>query len=157
MCIEKTEVMNIKNTSGVINDKDNGNAENIMSLLIYMVNKLKIPKEVYYINNLNNEPGQSYVWLKQSTSNAVSENNVGTKNIIDCILKGKNSTVEVQKNKMNSVTNLSDLVSAFCKVSQKNKKKRKRKKIGEEIMVQCFMCFKCWKIHDKCFKHSYGK
>ena len=19
------------------------------------------------------------------------------------------------------------------------------------------MCFKCWKIHDKCFKHSYGK
>ena len=55
--LNKTEVLKINNTSDFINDKHAGHAENIMSLLIYMVYKLKIPKEVYDLKNLNNEPG----------------------------------------------------------------------------------------------------
>ena len=94
-----------------------------------MVYKLKIPKEVYDLKNLNNEPGQTYVWLKQSTTNGSSENNLDTINIKDCILKGKNSTVEVLKNKMNTVTNLSYLVSVCCMLSPKIRRGERGKKL----------------------------
>ena len=70
---KKTDVMNIKNTTCVINDKHNGNAENVMSLLAYMVKTLKIPKEVFHLNNVHDEPGATYVWHEQSTSTVVSE------------------------------------------------------------------------------------
>ena len=117
-----------------------------------MINELKIAKEVYEKNNFNNEPGRTSVWIKQSTGNGFSENNLDTRNIIDCILKGNNSTVEVLKNKMNTVTNLSSFVSVCCHISTKNNKKRKRKINSEDIMVQCFICFKCYKIHKKFLK-----
>ena len=153
----KTEVMNIKNTSCFINDKHNGNAENVMSLLTYMVKTLKIPNDVFSLNNVHDEPGATYVWHKQSTSTVVSEKNMDTRHIIDCILKGINHKVEVQNIIMNFVKKFSGLVSVCCNLSQKNKKKRKRKKHGKEIMVQCFICLKFWKIHDDCFKNYYGK
>ena len=93
-----------------------------------MIYKLKIAKEVYDNKNFNNEPGQTSVLLKQSTSNESSENNLDTRNIIDCILKGKNSTVEVLKNKMNTVTNLSYLVSVCCNLSPKIRRGERGKK-----------------------------
>ena len=50
-----------------------------------------------------------------------------TRHIIDCILKGINHKVEVQNIIMNSVTDLSGLVSVCCKPSKKIRKKERGK------------------------------
>ena len=114
--------------------------------------------EFYDSKQSCNVPGRSYIWLGPTTDAKCTGNKIVSRNKLSFILKVENTTVHVLKMKVNSLTNASSLDSVFCHISTNNKKKkRKRKTKGGEIMVQCFICFKSFKMHNKCFANYYGK
>ena len=63
----------MKNTKILIHDEHNVNSENVMDLLAYMLNVLKIEKDTFNSIDVYDKPGATYVWHEQSTSTVISK------------------------------------------------------------------------------------
>ena len=96
-----------------------------MSLLFYMLNILKIQKDTYTFDDVDDTPGGTYVLHEQTTMTVVSERIMDTKYVIDSILKRVHHKDIVPNIMKNGVTDFSDLATLCCKLVNKQKKKKK--------------------------------
>ena len=85
------------------------------------------PLEFEGSNQSCNAAGKSYVRLGPATNAQWKGRKIDSRNKLNFILKGNNSTVNVLKMKVNSGINFSYLDSVCCPIATKNKKKRKEK------------------------------
>ena len=122
---DKNNVFTSKKSTSVIHDKHNGDPKTVMSLLLYMQNILKIQKDTYTFNDVDDTPGGTYVLHEQSTRTVVSEQIMDTKYVIDSILKRMHHKDIVPNIMKNGVTDFSDLATLCCKLVHKQKKKKK--------------------------------
>ena len=71
------------------------------------------------------EPGKTYVWIPPTSETKCGVNKKVSRNKLDCILKGKNTTVHQLDCMVNNVTYLSLYDSACFQNLTSNKRKKK--------------------------------
>ena len=106
---------------------DEHDGKEFMKLSEYMKNICTQPYKFHDTIESLNEPGKTYLWLPQTSEAKCGVNNIVSRNKLNFILKGNNTTVHRLNYMVNNVTDFSLFYSACCPNITSNRRKKKCK------------------------------
>ena len=93
---------------------DEHDGKEFMELSEYMKKICTEPSKFHETIESLNEPGKTYIWLPPTSEAKYGVNNTVSRNKLNCLLKGNNTTFNLLKYMVNNVTDVSLLDSACC-------------------------------------------